>query len=238
MASMTHFSKRIRNVWQRHGWRMFGPLLVYNLQYHGKRLFSRDFHAQQKCSVDQIPGVETHRLVSLSALGTINENSKGAQPYQPISEPAFNAIFQSLPIDPGQLAFVDLGSGKGRALLLAAKAGFQNIVGVEFSEELHLLAVRNMAAAREHWPNVERIQLILGDATAYEPPLTGVVLYLYNPFDASVMAPVIEKWCAAMQKHAHALWVVYVNPTELALFEKNSHFKRVSLNNGTAIFSR
>ena len=238
MASMAQFSRRIQNVWQRHGWRMFGPLLVYNLQYHGKRLISKDAKAQHRCSVDQIPGVETHRLVSLSALGTISENSKGAQPYQPISEPAFNAIVQLLPINPGELVFVDLGSGKGRALLLAAKAGFQRIVGVEFSEELHLAATQNMAAALGHWPNVDRIQLILGDATVYEPPAMGVVLYLYNPFDASVMAPVIDKWCAALQKHSHALWVVYVNPTELALFEKNGNFKPVSVGGGTAIFSR
>ncbi len=238
MPAIVQLSKRIRNVWRRHGWSMFGPLLVYNLQYHGKRLLSKDLQTQKKCSVDQIPGVETHRLVSLSALGTISENSKGAQPYQPISEPAFNAILQSLPIEPCNLAFVDLGSGKGRALLLAAKAGFQHIVGVEFSEELHLAAARNMAAALGHWPNVDRIQLILGDATAYEPPAMGVVLYLYNPFDASVMAPVVEKWCAAMQKHSHALWVVYVNPTELAVFEKNGNFKPVSVGSETAIFSR
>lgn len=238
MPSIPQFSKRIRNTWRRHGWRMFGPLLIYNLQYHGKHLFSKDFKAKQRCSADEIPGVETHRLVSLSALGTISDNSKGAQPYQPISESAFNAIVHSLPIHPSELAFVDLGSGKGRALLLAAKAGFQRIVGVEFSEELHLAATRNMAAALGHWPNVDRIELILGDATVYEPPAMGVVLYLYNPFDASVMAPVIEKWCAAMQQHSHALWVVYVQPTELALFEKNRSFKKVSASSGVAIFSR
>ena len=238
MATLVQFGKRIRNVWRRHGWCMFGPLLLHNLQYYGKRLLSGDQKAYYRCSVDEIPGVETYRLVSLSALGTVSENSKGAQPYQPISEPAFNAIMQTLPINPGELAFVDLGSGKGRALLLAAKAGFQNIVGVEFSDELHLAATRNMAAALGHWPNVERIDLILGDATAYEPPAMGVVLYLYNPFDASVMAPVIEKWCAALQKHSHPLWVVYVNPTELALFEKNRHFNLVSAGGGIAIFSR
>lgn len=238
MPTIVQFIKRIHNVWQRNGWSMFGPLLIYNLHYHGKRLFSKKLRTQQKCSVDQIPGVETHRLVSLSALGTISENSKGAQPYQPITEPAFNAIVQSLPIDPGELVFVDLGSGKGRALLLAAKAGFHNIVGVEYSQELHLAAKRNMAAALGHWPNVDRIQLILGDAIAYDPPAMGVVLYLYNPFDASVMAPVIEKWCAAMQKHSHALWVVYVNPTERSLFEKNCSFQPMSVGGGTAIFSR
>lgn len=238
MPNIAQFSKRIRNAWCRHGWRMFGPLLVHNLKYHGKHLFSKDFKAKQRCSADEIPGVETHRLVSLSALGTLSDNSKGAQPYQPISEPAFNAIVQSLPINPGELAFVDLGSGKGRALLLAAKAGFQRIVGVEFSEELHLAATRNMAAAQGHWPNVDRIELILGDATAYEPPAMGVVLYLYNPFDASVMAPVIERWCAAMQQHSHALWVVYVNPAELALFKENRSFKTVSAGGGVAIFSR
>lgn len=217
---------------------MFGPLLLYNLQYHGKRLLSPSRRALYKSSVDDIPGVETQRLVSLSALGHISENSKGAQPYQPITEPAFNALIKALPIEPAELDFVDLGSGKGRALLLAARAGFRSIVGVEFSGELHQAATRNIAAALGHWPNVEKIQLIHGDAMAYEPPEKGVLLYLYNPFDASVMAPVIEKWCQSMQRHDHAVWVVYVQPKELALFEASRNFKTFSSESGAAVFFR
>lgn len=238
MTSLVQLSKRIRNIWRRHGWRRFGTLLLHNFHYYGKRLLSKDNKAYYKSSVDEIPGVETYRLVSLSALGTVNENSKGAQPYQPITEHAFNAIFQALPINPSELAFVDLGSGKGRALFMAAKVGFKSVVGVEYSKELHQVATKNMAAALGHWPHVERIQLIHGDAVAYEPPQMGVVLYLYNPFDASVMAPVIDKWCEAIQRHSHAVWVVYVNPTEKALFEKNGSFKPVSCSGGTAIFCR
>ena len=238
MNSMTEFGKRICNAWRRHGWRRLGPLLVYNVQYHGKRLLSKDFKAQQMCSADQIPGVETYRLVTLSTLGVVNANSKGAQPYQPISERAFDTIVRSLPIEPSEMAFVDLGSGKGRALLLASKAGFQKIIGVEFSEKLHLDALRNLQAARDHWPHVERIELVHGDAMVYDPPAMGVVLFLYNPFDASVMAPVIERWCAAMQQHSHPVWVVYVQPSHVSLFETNPCFKVFSADAGTAIFSR
>ena len=238
MANFLKVSKRIGNIWSRHGWRMFGPLLFRNISYHGKRLLSKDLREQGRSSVDDIPGVETHRSVSLSALGTINDNSKGAQPYQPISEAAFNTIIQTLPFQPAELAFVDLGSGKGRALLLAARAGFKSVVGVEFSEELHQAATRNIAAAHGHVPHVEKIQLIHGDAVAYEPPHEAVVLYLYNPFDASVMKPVIDKWCKSMQQHSHAVWVIYVNPMEQALFADSPGFKLFSWSAGVAVFCR
>ena len=91
-----------------------------------------------------------------------------------------------------------------------------------------------MGVSQPHWDDklTAILSIVLASFTV------GVVLYLYNPFDASVMAPVIDKWCAALQKHSHALWVVYVNPTELALFEKNGNFKPVSVGGGTAIFSR
>lgn len=238
MAIFLKVSKRIGNIWSRHGWRMFGPLLLYNINYHGKRLLSKNLRGQDRSSVDDIPGVETHRSVSLSALGTINDNSKGAQPYQPISESAFNAIVKTLPFHPAELAFVDLGSGKGRALLLAAKAGFKSVVGVEFSEELHQAATRNMAAAHGHVQHVEKIQLIHGDAVAYEPPREAAVLYLYNPFDASVMKPVVDKWCKSMQQHSHAVWVIYVNPVEQALFADSPEFRLFSSSAGVAIFYR
>jgi len=44
---------------------------------------------------------------------------------------------QAMPIDLSKFTFIDLGAGKGRALLMASDYLFQKIIGVEFMPELH-----------------------------------------------------------------------------------------------------
>ncbi len=60
-----------------------------------------------------------------------------ARPYF-ASEPwLFEQIMQAMPIDLSKFTFIDLGAGKGRALLMASDYLFQKIIGVEFMPELH-----------------------------------------------------------------------------------------------------
>lgn len=230
--------KRLRNVWGRHGWRMFGPLLLHNLRHYARHWIRHGSFADPPSSVDHIPGVETQRAVSLGALGYSGPVGASAEPYQAIEEDQFRAVMQAMPIQPADYAFVDLGSGKGRALLLAAQQGFKRIIGVEFSEELHRAAQRNLAAARGQWPRVERIELVCGDASQYPPPAEPVLCYLYNPFGASVMRQVIDTWVRAMAGHGYDVWVVYSNPTQLNLFMGEPAFEHQFTTAGTAVFRR
>jgi predicted RNA methylase len=230
--------KRLRNVWGRHGWRMFGPLIVHNLRHYTRHWMRHRSFAVPPSSVDRIPGVETQRDVSLGALGYSGPVGADAEPYQAIEEDQFRSVMAALPIRPADHAFVDLGSGKGRALLLAAQLGFKSITGVEYSADLHRAAQRNMAAARGEWPNVERIALVCGDASQHPPPAEPVVCYLYNPFGAGVMRQVIDTWARAMASHGHDVWVVYSNPTQLNLFMGEPAFEHQFTTAGTAVFRR
>ncbi len=65
-------------------------------------------------------------------------------PYQPTDPALFQEIMASLPIEFEQFAFVDLGSGKGRTLLMASEYPFKRIVGVELIAELHRAAEENI----------------------------------------------------------------------------------------------
>jgi hypothetical protein len=53
-------------------------------------------------------------------------------------------ILKSLPLQSNTFAFVDMGSGKGRALLVASEFPFAKIVGVELSQHLHQIAEENI----------------------------------------------------------------------------------------------
>ncbi len=229
--------KKFQNVWSRHGWKIFGPLAILNIKHYCKRIFAVG-NLEAKSSVDRIPGVETNRAVYLSALGYTHEHGAGGYAYEAVDEDKFFTTLRSLPIDPSDFCFVDLGSGKGRALFLAAKFGFNKVIGVEFSANLHLQAKKNLEAASRSWPNADRIEIIHGDALDYAPPNTATVLYLYNPFDMEIMSRVLRNWEDSMSTHFHDVWVVYGNPTEFALFNNSSHFQYMSSVAGFAIFRR
>jgi hypothetical protein len=57
-----------------------------------------------------------------------------------------------------------------------------------------------------------RIELINADATRYELPPTPLVLFLFNPFDASVVAEVARRALASWNENPRSMYVVYVNP--------------------------
>ena len=229
--------RKMQNAWSRHGWRMFGFLVVSNVKHYCKKIFMPG-KIEAKSSVDRIPGVETNRAVYLSSLGYTHEHGAGGHAYEAIDEDKFIAALHELPISPLDYCFVDLGSGKGRALFFAARAGFDKVIGVEFSEDLHLLAKKNIEAASKSWPNTNRIEVIHGDARDYTPPSAATVLYFYNPFGFEIMARVLDNWEKSMLAHAHDVWVMYGNPTEVNLFKNSAHFQHISSVTEFAIFRR
>ena len=65
-------------------------------------------------------------------------------PYFPSEPWLFEEMMHALPVRFQDFTFVDLGSGKGRALLMAAPYGFKRIIGVEFMPEWHRAAEENI----------------------------------------------------------------------------------------------
>jgi hypothetical protein len=58
--------------------------------------------------------------------------------YAPVRAANAHAALRDLPIgDYAQYTFVDVGSGKGRMLFVAAEYRFRKVIGVEFATDLH-----------------------------------------------------------------------------------------------------
>jgi Histone methylation protein DOT1 len=71
-------------------------------------------------------------------------------PYQPTDPALFRQMMAELPIDFPEFIFVDLGSGKGRTLLLASEYAFRRIIGVEIVTELHRAAEEHPGLQQSH----------------------------------------------------------------------------------------
>jgi SAM-dependent methyltransferase len=123
---------------------------------------------------------------------------------------------ETLPAGSGRIeaySFVDVGAGKGRALLLASELPFWKIIGVELSEELARTAQRNV----KRWSQVARpktkIRVVQGDAAKFQWPRTPLLVYLFNPFACSLVARMAAGLAAAGASGSGLVDLVYVNPT-------------------------
>jgi len=123
---------------------------------------------------------------------------------------------ETLPAVSGRIeaySFVDVGAGKGRALLLAAGLPFWKVIGVEVSEELSRIAQRNVA----RWSRVakpkSKIRVIHEDAAKFRWPRTPLLVYLYNPFSCSLVAQMAENLAAVAASGSGLVDLLYVNPT-------------------------
>jgi SAM-dependent methyltransferase len=147
---------------------------------------------------------------NISLRTRVREFLSGGQ-YQP-SEPAlFHEILhaKSLPVD--RLTFVDLGSGKGRTLLMASEYPFRRIIGVDILAELNEIAQRNIARYRSEKQKCFNIESKAGDARAFEFPCEALMLYLFNPFPEYVLRDVLENLHRSVTANPREVYVIYHN---------------------------
>jgi SAM-dependent methyltransferase len=112
--------------------------------------------------------------------------------------------------------FVDLGSGKGRILLMAAEFPFRRIEGVELSPDMHRIALNNIASLG---PRASDIVARNMDATDYAFPSEPFVLYLFHPFHEAVMVQVLENLRQSLRRTPREGYVLYLNAGHRDLFD-------------------
>jgi SAM-dependent methyltransferase len=133
-------------------------------------------------------------------------------PYQPTEPALFREMMMSLPIAFDTFTFVDLGSGKGRTLLMASEYPFRRIVGVELLRELHLVAQENLTQYKNTAPKCVVIEAICGNAADFLLPFEPLVLYLFNPLPESELKRVMINLERSLSEHPRAAYVLYHNP--------------------------
>lgn len=155
-------------------------------------------------------------------LQSIDSSSvKFAIPYEPIQYDVFRRMMTDLSglvPDYQEYRFIDLGSGKGRALLYAAEWQFRTCVGVEFSSKLHSSAEKNIAAYQKTHGRSTSFELHCVDAREFPLPRMNLVLFLYNPFTGDVMRSVVTRIESLISANHLDIIVLYRNPTCSELF--------------------
>jgi SAM-dependent methyltransferase len=154
-------------------------------------------------------GVSSDGPVELRELTIDSENRALGFSYVPSPGLLVDTLLGSLDEDLSQFCFVDFGSGKGRVLLVAAHHAFREVVGIEFSPELHEIASGNLrgytSPARRCW----NVHSICADAASYPIPQRDRVLYFNNPFAGPVFARVLANIRAAHERAPYKSYVLY-----------------------------
>jgi hypothetical protein len=159
---------------------------------------------------DRIHGVETAVPLLQADFGV--RDTDYACHYEAMDADQFQSNWSALGIRPDDYAFVDLGSGKGKVLLLASALPFRRIIGVEFSPLLHETAVRNIQAYRGEMRRVP--EPICLDARDFRFPEGPLVVFLYNPFQYEVLSVVMGNLERSLRDDPRPAHVIYWCPME------------------------
>lgn len=176
---------------------------------------------------DRQNGVKTAGYTHLHELVIESPNKDLGIRYQPTTQKRMVAMFANLPQDLNDFTFVDFGSGRGRVLLFASGMNFRQVIGVEFSEELHTSATENIACSK-HVRRCQNVQPILADATKFHIPDGPLVLYFFDPFRDEVMKQVLLNIKEAYLSSPRKMYLMYLAPVHEAMVSETRIFHRVA----------
>jgi hypothetical protein len=192
--------------------------------------------AESDREFDSRYGVDTGGFIQLNRFRIASANWEYGTPYGAIHPEDFARAVGALDIYHPDYTFVDFGSGKGRAILLASDLPFKKIVGVEFSPELVEIARQNVRVFHRDSQQCRDIEPLCADALEYQLPEGPSVFYFYNPFDREVMERMVAKVARSYRERAREIYILYVNPMLGELWEQAGCFKTVVANGDYAIY--
>src|SRR5262245_54870605 len=95
-------------------------------------------------------GIETCSWEELGSLTVVSGDKGSGYLYQPAHVSPLRRVFQEIkPLLAPASVLVDIGSGKGRVLFVAAEFGFREAHGVDFARELCEVALKNVACFKQ-----------------------------------------------------------------------------------------
>ncbi len=159
-----------------------------------------------------------HRVDTTSAAVGWRDRLLGLfhSPYQPTESTLFHEMIEALHAQPvfdcRDFLFIDLGSGKGRTLLMASDYPFRRIVGVELLPALHEAAFDNLSKYKNEGQKCFALESICADATEFPLPAEPTVLFLFNPFSEPGLRRVIANLEKSLRAHPRKVYVLYHNP--------------------------
>ncbi len=125
--------------------------------------------------------------------------------------------------------FLDVGAGKGRALLLASQYPFLRVEGIELNPSLTEIAQANITrwAASPLAETLSPIALHQGDATKFPLPHEPTLAYLFHPFEAKLLGRFLRHVERSLKAHPRPFDLLYVNAEHDSLLDRDRCLRRL-----------
>lgn len=165
-------------------------------------------------------GVDTSRSVDAEELGYADKRLVDYEPAE------WSALRRALPrgsVGPDDV-FIDLGSGMGRVVLMAARYPFRRVIGVELSPQLHAAAESNLAAADKRL-RCQDVRFECANAVDYEVPDDVTIVFLNNPFTGEVFDAAVQSVLRSHDRRPRPMRVIYRHPVEHDRLMATSRFE-------------
>ncbi len=176
-------------------------------------------------------GIHTTGADELKKLDKRGIDISHATIYMPVSYELLEDIFEQLGLNKLQTYpersrrtnlkpfthFLDIGCGKGRALCVAAHYGCKKLTGIDLSKELCADAKENLARTKKTIPGIDSA-VVNNDAFYFEIPDDVDCIFLFNPFDETIMSGVVENILESLQIYPRPMHIIYVNPLHKEYF--------------------
>ncbi len=153
---------------------------------------------------DQAHGVDTSGLVPAKHLATGHAHDEHVTAYYGVAPSILRALIahwrETVPPHPiSSYTFLDIGCGKGRALLVASELPFGRIVGIELNPQLAAVARANAEswigshAADPTAPLLAPIEILEQDALELALPAGPTLIFLFHPFEAPLLRKLLRR---------------------------------------------
>jgi hypothetical protein len=151
------------------------------------------------------------RTAFVEPTGALEPDAPGANFTKPCPWLTTYRALRSLAVGSDEV-LIDIGSGTGRAVVIASMFPFRRVIGVERDAALHRRALKNLAGVR--LPRRAPVELVCADALECQLPDDLTVVFLYNPFAGETFRRVVEGMFASCDRVPRRLRLVYINPIE------------------------
>jgi len=147
--------------------------------------------------------------------------------YQPTDPVLFREMMASLDFDFSKFTLIDVGSGKGRVLLMAADYPFRQVVGVELLPDLHQVAEKNLIAYRSESQKCFALKSVCADVCKFSLPAEPLLLYLFNPLPETELTQLMSNVEDSLHENPRDVYVLYHNPLLETVLEKHATFRKI-----------
>jgi len=156
---------------------------------------------------DRHLGTETEAQFDVRGHEAGTAGAASAMPYVASRALSLRLLLAELPL-PRSGTFVDLGCGKGRAMILAAERGFAHIRGIELSPHLAATARANLQRVGPRFPQCV-FEVGQGDLAALDVRPADQVFYAFHPCERAVLGRAMERIAASLRAHPREAWVLW-----------------------------